>query len=52
MRRQLRLGASSAPSTNGLTQVFIGRFPNALFTGHRRAINRMEPGGQQHLAGS
>ena len=36
---------------NGLTEVFIGRFPNALFTDRGRAINQMEPGWENTLTG-
>jgi hypothetical protein len=31
---------------NGLSEVFVGRFPNALFTDRGRAINQMEPDGR------
>ena len=36
---------------NGLTEVFVGRFPNTLFTDHGRAINQMEPGWENTLTG-
>ncbi len=36
---------------NGLTEVFIGRFPNAIFTDHGRAINQQEPGWENTLTG-
>ncbi len=36
---------------NGLTEVFIGRFPNALYTDHGRAINQQEPGWENTLTG-
>jgi hypothetical protein len=36
---------------NGLTEVFIGRFPNALCTDHGRAINQQEPGWENTLTG-
>jgi hypothetical protein len=36
---------------NGLTEVFVGRFPNTLFTDHGRAINQMEPGWETTLTG-
>ncbi len=36
---------------NGLTEVFIGRFPNAIFTDHGRAINQQEPGWESTLTG-
>jgi hypothetical protein len=36
---------------NGLTEVFIGRFPNALFTDRGRAINQMEPGWENTMTG-
>jgi len=35
----------------GLTEVFIGRFPNALFTDRGRAINQMEPGWETTMTG-
>jgi hypothetical protein len=37
--------------SNGLTEVFVGRFPNSLFTDHGRAINQMEPGWENTLTG-
>src|SRR6516164_11559580 len=36
---------------NGLTEVFVGRFPNALFTDRGRAINQQEPGWENTLTG-
>jgi len=36
---------------NGLTEVFIGRFPNALCTDRGRAINQQEPGWENTLTG-
>jgi hypothetical protein len=36
---------------NGLTEVFVGRFPNTLFTDRGRAINQMEPGWEATLTG-
>jgi hypothetical protein len=36
---------------NGLSEVFVGRFPNALFTDHGRAINQMEPGWENTMTG-
>lgn len=36
---------------NGLTEVQVGRFPNALFTDRGRAINQMEPGWENTLTG-
>jgi hypothetical protein len=36
---------------NGLTEVFVGRFPNKLFTDHGRAINQTEPGWESTLTG-
>jgi hypothetical protein len=36
---------------NGLSEVFIGRFPNALFTDRGRAINQMEPGWETTMTG-
>jgi hypothetical protein len=36
---------------NGLTEVFIGRFPNTLCTDRGRAINQMEPGWEATLTG-
>jgi hypothetical protein len=36
---------------NGNTEVFIGRFPNMLFTDRGRAINQAEPGWEQTLTG-
>jgi hypothetical protein len=36
---------------NGLTEVFIGRFPNELCTDRGRAINQQEPGWENTLTG-
>jgi len=36
---------------NGLTEVFLGRFPNTLFTDRGRAINQQEPGWENTLTG-
>jgi hypothetical protein len=36
---------------NGLTEVFVGRFPNRLCTDRGRAINQMEPGWETTLTG-
>jgi hypothetical protein len=36
---------------NGLTEVQVGRFPNALFTDHGRAINQQEEGWEATLTG-
>ena len=36
---------------NGLTEVFIGRFPNKLCTDNGRAINQQEPGWENTLTG-
>lgn len=36
---------------NGMTEVLVGRFPNALFTDHGRAINQAEPGWEKTLTG-
>ena len=36
---------------NGLTEVLVGKFPNALFTDHGRAINQQEPGWEETLTG-
>jgi len=36
---------------NGLTEVFIGRFPNQLCTDRGRAINQQEPGWENTLTG-
>jgi hypothetical protein len=36
---------------NGLTEVFVGRFPNTLFTDRGRAINQMEAGWEKTLTG-
>lgn len=38
-------------AANGLTEVFIGRFPNELCTDHGRAINQREPGWEKTLTG-
>jgi len=37
--------------TNGLTEVFVGRFPNDLFTDGGRAINQVEAGWEKTLTG-
>jgi hypothetical protein len=37
--------------TNGLTEVQVYRFPNALCTDHGRAINQQEPGWEATLTG-
>jgi hypothetical protein len=36
---------------NGLTEVFVGRFPNRLCTDNGRAINQNEPGWEKTLTG-
>lgn len=36
---------------NGLTEVFVGRFPNQLCTDGGRAINQAEPGFEKTLTG-
>jgi hypothetical protein len=36
---------------NGLTEVFVGRFPNQLFTDRGRAINQQEAGWENTLTG-
>jgi len=36
---------------NGLTEVFLGRFPNRLCTDRGRAINQQEPGWESTLTG-
>src|SRR3984893_19000925 len=36
---------------NGLTEVFVGRFPNRLCTDHGRAINQAEAGWEKPLTG-
>jgi hypothetical protein len=36
---------------NGMTEVLVGRFPNALCTDHGRAINQAEPGWERTLTG-
>jgi hypothetical protein len=36
---------------NGLTEVFVGRFPNTLCTDLGRAINQQEPGWEKTLTG-
>jgi hypothetical protein len=38
-------------ANNDLTEVFIGRFPNKLFTDHGRAINQQETGWEKTLTG-
>jgi hypothetical protein len=37
--------------SNGLQEVEVGRFPNALCTDRGRAINQMEPGWEETLTG-
>jgi len=37
--------------SNGLTEVFVGRFPNRLCTDHGRAINQTEAGWEKTLTG-
>jgi hypothetical protein len=37
--------------SNGLTEVQVYRFPNALCTDHGRAINQQEPGFEKTLTG-
>jgi len=37
--------------SNGLTEVFVGRFPNVLCTDRGRAINQQEPGWETTLTG-
>ena len=37
--------------SNGLTEVQVYRFPNALCTDHGRAINQQEPGWEKTLTG-
>jgi len=36
---------------NGMTEVFVGRFPNTLFTDRGRAINQQEAGWENTLTG-
>jgi hypothetical protein len=36
---------------NGLSEVFVGRFPSGLCTDHGRAINQQEPGWENTLTG-
>ena len=38
-------------AANGLSEVFVGRFPNALFTDRGRAINQAEAGWETTLTG-
>jgi len=38
-------------AANGLTEVEVGRFPNALCTDRGRAINQREPGWEKTLTG-
>ena len=38
-------------ANNGLTEVFVGRFPNALCTDRGRAINQQEAGWENTLTG-
>jgi hypothetical protein len=37
--------------SNGMTEVFLGRVPNVVFTDHGRAINQAEPGWENTLTG-
>lgn len=37
--------------SNGMTEVFIGKFPKELFTDRGRAINQTEPGWEHTLTG-
>ena len=37
--------------SNGLTEVFLGKFPKELFTDRGRAINQTEPGWENTLTG-
>ncbi len=37
--------------SNGLTEIQVYRFPNALCTDHGRAINQQEPGWEKTLTG-
>jgi hypothetical protein len=37
--------------SNGMTEVFLGRVPNQVFTDHGRAINQAEPGWENTLTG-
>lgn len=38
-------------TSNGLTEVLVGRFPKQLFADHGRAINQAEPGWETTLNG-
>ena len=38
-------------ANNGLTEVFVGRFPNGLFADRGRAINQQEAGWENTLTG-
>ena len=38
-------------ANNGMTEVFVGRFPSALFTDRGRAINQQEAGWESTLTG-
>jgi uncharacterized protein (DUF1778 family) len=38
-------------ANNNMTEVFIGRFPNTLFSDHGRAINQQEAGWEKTLTG-
>ena len=38
-------------AANGLTEVFVGRFPNEMCTDRGRAINQNEPGWEKTLTG-
>jgi hypothetical protein len=52
---QERMGRAAAiikrAVANGLTEVEVGRFPNALCSDHGRAINQQEAGWEETLAG-
>ena len=37
--------------SNGMTEVFLGRVPNQVFTDHGRAINQAEPSWENTLTG-
>ena len=47
----LKRAAESRAVKNGLTEVEVFRFPNALCTDNGRAINMMEPGWENTLTG-
>jgi hypothetical protein len=50
--RLKRAGASIQRAvSNGLTEVFVGRFPNMVCTDRGRAINQQEPGWENTLTG-